>query len=364
MKFRSFLRTPHLLLLSLYFVLMSVTFLWSRNTHYFLERIQIMLPFLVLPFAFHCINNWKIKWYQNLFLFFIISVQLGIIWSLSLYFSDKEMYDTGYSYSRVIPTPFKGDHIRFSLAVVASICFSVFLALKTSKRWLKVVLICLAALSITYLHILSVKSGLLAFYMLAFVFIIRILLMNKYRKYAIVALSLLLFTPFVMYKLSASFRNKLSYIEYSIYEMRNGDLQSNISDEGRLISFRFAIEIIKQSPIIGVGLGDVEDEMDIRFKRDVPSFNGRALLPHNQFLMIGVAFGVFGIVYLVLLQLALIWHAKRNDFLYSIIWLMLIFAMMIEPLYETQYGTCLYLFLLLLTYKNGLQTNANQPLQL
>ena len=154
-----------------------------------------------------------------------------------------------------------------------------------------------------------------------------------------------------MYQFSSTFNAKLHYVKYSFEQMKNANKESNISDEGRLISYDYALQSIKQHPFMGVGYGDIFHEMEWHYQQDFKGKNVNVLLPHNQFLVLGLAIGIFGIIYLLILQIFVFIKSYNNGFLVSIIWFIFFFAMMIEPLYETQYGTCLFLFMTLFLIK-------------
>ncbi len=347
-NFKSFFSKPHLLLLSGYVLLLGISFFWSQDTHFFDERILIALPFLVMPFAFHSMKPFSNRWYDALFLLFIALCFFGMTWSLVHYFQHKEAFDAGYGFSQVIPTPFKNDHIRFSLAVVLCICFSVDLIFRTGLKWLQALLIFTTVFAIFYLHVLSAKTGLLAFYLISLMFTGKLLLQKSNRKAGFFLLLLLLTLPFIMYLVSTTFRNKIAYVDYSISQMKNSEKEGNISDEGRLISYAYSLDCIRTHPWFGIGLGDVRQEMEVHYEQDFANKPFIILLPHNQFLMVGMALGVPGILYLLLLQISLLRHCYRQSFLSLMFWGMMFLAMMVEPLYETQYGTCMFLFFLLL----------------
>jgi O-antigen ligase len=352
-NFNHFLEKKHLLLITGYFFLMLISYFWSEDKLYFSERMQIMIPFLVLPFSFFSVTRWESKWYDRLILLFIVLNLAGIFWSLYLYLQQKEMYDIGYGYSKLIPTPFKNDHIRFSIAVVMSICFSVDLFSRYKKASLRFLLIVVVLLDVIYIHILAAKTGVVSFYLVALLFILYMLFSVQYKKAGILALLICLVLPFVMYALLPSFKNKIGYFQYSINQMTNNEKEANISDEGRLISYRYALESIQENPIKGVGVGDVYNEMKSKYQLGFQDNQVNVLLPHNQFLMAGMAVGVFGIFYLVSMLFFIFKIVKKNDFLYFSFCLILLFAMMIEPLFETQYGTCIFLFFLLLLMKRS-----------
>jgi hypothetical protein len=168
------------------------------------------------------------------------------------------------------------------------------------------------------------------------------------RKTAIALLFALIALPLLMYTISASFRNKIGYVGYSISQIKNNQKEANISDEGRIISYGYAWDAISKHPLKGIGLGDVRNEMATYYKRDFGSLPVTVLLPHNQFLMTGMAIGIPGILLLLILQWVLGRRCYRHDFLSFAFWAMMFFAMMVEPLFETQYGTCMFVFFLLL----------------
>lgn len=351
---KRFFSKPHLVIITGYFFLIAFSFFWSSNVNYYEERIKIILPFLILPFSFFSMNQWEKKWYDALLLLFIILNLSGIGWSVFEYLQNKEMYDAGYGYSKLIPTPFKNDHIRFSIAVVMSICFVVDLFIKYSTKIIRVLLVVIVLIDIFYIHLLSAKTGIVTFYLVAAVGIFQILFSVKYKKSGFVFLFLLMMFPFIMYSTFPSFKNKIGYFLYSVEQMKNETKETNISDEGRMISYRYAIDIIQKQPFLGVGVGDVFDEMADKYHSDFnKDENVTILLPHNQFLMVGVAVGIGGILYLIIMMISIFKLVQKNDFLYLSFCLIMLFAMLVEPLFETQYGTCLFLFFLLLLMKRS-----------
>lgn len=347
-NFRRFLHRPHLLLLTGYFFLMAISAVWSSNMDYLSERLQILLPFLFLPFAFHSMRELPARLTHGLFVFFILLLTTGMCWSLWHYLQAKNLYDIGYGFSQSIPTPFKNDHIRFSLAVVLGIALSVNLLTRSTARIHQFLHGFFILFAILYLHILAAKSGLLIFYCYTIILLIRLCLDKDRRRTGMVLLTLLILLPVLMFRISNTFRNKIGYFRYSITMMMNSAKDANVSDEGRLISYRYAAEAIWQHPLTGVGLGDVMDEMQKAYDRDFRDRNVTVLLPHNQFLMAGMAAGIPGILYLLVMMFSLFQTCIRKDFLSVAFILMMLLSMMFEPLFETQYGTCMFVFILLL----------------
>ncbi len=350
-NFYNFWKDRNSILITVYFLLSAITYFWSEDKHYFMERMQILLPFLVLPFAFYAMPHCRLKWFDRLFIVFVLLCMGGCCWSLYHYFLHKEMYDEAYGLSQVLPTPFKNDHIRFSIAVLLSMYCCLDLAIRYKQKWIRIALTLCIIFFIVFLHIVAVKTGLIVFYLITFLFLGKLLFTTKNKGFALIGLSSILVLPFIMYSFSTSFRNKINYVKYSWEQMQNTEMQANISDEGRLISYRYALQSIALHPLLGVGIGDVKIEMEKKYAHDFAEKKATVLLPHNQFLVVGMGLGIGGILYLLLMQFSLFFWKKNKDFLYFSVWFTFFFTMMIEPLYETQYGTCLFLFFLLLVAK-------------
>lgn len=321
-----------------------LSFLWSNNTRYWVERAQIMIPFLILPAMFSLYRPPHYRWVDAWKLTWIFASLVGMAYSIQQYLQHKEVIDAAYGFAKHMPTPFKNDHIRFSLAVCITILFSVERAIK----WKQTIWWFVVALCIVYLHWLSAKSGLVAFYGLAFGGIGVLLFKTQYKKQAIIGLLLIGLIPVMMYQISTPFKNKIGYFLYSLEQIQNGEAQAQVSDEGRLISYRFAWQHIKQHPIMGVGLGDVHDVMHADYQMKFQQEDVQSLLPHNQFLMSGMSAGLLTIP-IWLFALWLLWNEQgEGQLMRRFFWGLVFFAMMIEPLFETQYGVSVFLMVGLL----------------
>lgn len=346
-NFRSFLQQRHLLLLTGYFFLLFVSGIWSENQSYFVGRVQVALPFLILPFAFHSLSRWHDQWYDVVILVLSLLNLAAIVWSINQYWQHKEAYDLGYGYSHMIPTLFGHDHIRFSMSVVMSMALNIDF-MSRHKYWvLRLLMMLLVVIDIVYLHILAAKTGLIALYFTLFVIGIRFLISKGGKKWGLSILLVTCLLPILMFYTLPSFKNKLGYIRYSIEQIFNDEKQANVSDEGRIISYQYAFESIRAHTLLGVGVGDVFDVMTEKYKRDFTQ-DVKVILPHNQFLMTGMAVGIGGIFYLFFMIWAQFKAVGRKDFVYHGLLTILVFSMIVEPLFETQYGTCIFLLFLLL----------------
>jgi hypothetical protein len=147
--------------------------------------------------------------------------------------------------------------------------------------------------------------------------------------------------------------SRLHQLAWEINNYRTGNNPSGHSLVQRLEYWKTAILIIKDHPFLGVGTGDVP----LAFAQKYDEINSPLTLQwrlrsHNQYLSIGVAFGLIGVVWFLLVLLyVLIISIKQVDFLLFSYLLTAIISMLTEDTLETQAGitfftlfACLFLF--------------------
>ncbi|MCG8578254.1 MAG: O-antigen ligase family protein [Flavobacteriales bacterium] len=106
-----------------------------------------------------------------------------------------------------------------------------------------------------------------------------------------------------------------------------------------------AVAAYKEKPLLGYGTGDVKDVLLERAKeaesRQLIKLNLNA---HNQFLQMGIAVGIGGIVLLALSLLIPIWKARENFGYAALFSLITILFFMTESVLETQAGVVGFVF--------------------
>jgi O-antigen ligase len=327
------------------FVVYAVSGLWSKDLGIYAKSMQLHLPLLAIPIGIFSFKYLDAKQLQYIFYTYILFCFGGVVWSCVKYFGNKAKFDNDYVFSHVIPTPFGQDHIRFSIAIVMAIWFCYFCIQHTSFTVIKYATSILLLAFVAYLHILSVKTGLLAFYILCLYAIVHQIIVRRQFIMGILGLALLVLLPIIAYKTSATFYNKMHYFQYSLVEMKNTKTDLAISDKGRLFSYNIAKNVIAEHPILGVGAGGVDYYLQQQFIQLLPNtIPIKTFLPHNQLLMMLLVAGVFGgVVYLFFLWIPFAMH-YRHSALFVGYWLILFIPQMVEPMLETQYGITIHLF--------------------
>lgn len=118
-----------------------------------------------------------------------------------------------------------------------------------------------------------------------------------------------------------------------------GGAAASSSTAGRVAVWVTAVELIVEKPL-GVGTGDVTDELMTRYTRDGVTYaSERRLNPHNQWLQAGVAFGWPGIVLITLALGSWVWRGWcRRDAVLFLTGVLLVLHASVESVLEVQRG--------------------------
>lgn len=145
---------------------------------------------------------------------------------------------------------------------------------------------------------------------------------------------------------SSSMRFRLYQAFWEIEDFKYGGNVSGHSIMQRFEFWRAAIGIIKQHWLIGVGTGDVRKAFDKQYiDMNTSLAEDFRLRAHNQFLEIGVASGIIGILWLLF---SVIYPAiktrKLFTYAYFVFWMIFVLSMTSEDTLETQAGATFYAF--------------------
>lgn len=338
----------------LFFVAYVISGIWSSDVHQWWNSVTNKLPFSVLPFAFLSLPLKQLKW-QKIIVWFLIMAHLIIVcYSMGALFANFDYYVQSYNISHSLPTTIYDDHIRFSLSLVGTLIIMGYylfenksLLLNKMECWLLGIV---SIVFIIYLHILASKTGLLTLYIFLFLFALYLLKKkNKFRKYFFPLLALVIVLPISLYFVLPTFREKINYVRYEWHMVTTNDtLYYNLSDAGRVISYKMAAKVVEQHKWLGTGAGDIMHEMDTVYQQYFPEIpQANHLIPHNQYLFDFTALGIFFGFSLIILCIASFLFFPAPIFYGRITSALMMVAMMAEAMLEIQFGVFIFLFFLL-----------------
>lgn len=335
--------------------------IWSDDTLSYWKVLVLNSPFFFLPFAIGSLKPFTEKALSILLYVFILVMFVSSLSVIINYLMHFEEMNRAYLMGKVVPAPHK-EHIRFSLMLVFSCIGAVHMLLKNrflfhkAERYFQLLF---ALFFFVVIHILSVRSGLIALYVCLFYTAFYVVLF--YRKYLLGSLVIiLLFTSAVSaYKLMPSLKNKIAYMQWDLQQNSQGK-HENFSDAGRILSMKMGIGLIRKYPVLGTGAGDLKAEMDSLYACKYPEIDANnRKLPHNQFIYTWASTGVLGIIALLMsIVFPLFYKKNYRDHLLVCFMLICCSSFLTEYTLEIQVGVAFYVtwLLVLLSYRKGLSS--------
>ena len=124
------------------------------------------------------------------------------------------------------------------------------------------------------------------------------------------------------------------------YQLHNATNPNGHSILERIEYWKNAGEIIKTNWILGVGTGDVNDEIQKMYtKRNSPLNEDRRLRAHNSYLTFWMTFGVFGLLYFIYLQVKFFSFQWKKKQILGVFFIAIAFVtFFFEDTLETQMG--------------------------
>ena len=310
-------KQPAYLAVSILFFVTVISGINSADTYGWLDQLRLKIPFLAFPIIFLNRPPLSKSEYRNFFLCLVAVSLVSAVHVCINYVLNFEAITYAIGSGKTIPTP--THHTRYSVMVAIAtlsiivVNLSPFALTKTQKQLGIVIGIFLFA----FLHMLSIRSGLLVLYVGIFVLGSQYLIAMKNLSLLILFLIVLFLAPLVAYHTIPSFYNKVHYTKYD-FKMNKEGKGENYSDSERLLSIKTGIDLIKEQPLLGTGVGDLQPVIKKIYLEDYKKTLVK--LPHNQFVLVCAAMGLLlGGIYSVCFFIPLLYNSNYRDlFLLSI----------------------------------------------
>jgi O-antigen ligase len=203
---------------------------------------------------------------------------------------------------------------------------------------------------------LASKIGILALVLLFGYFIFS--LKNKKLLITVLALMIGVFTGLLTF--STEFANKFKNLTAAVQTSKINET-SDESSAARVLIWGSTVSLIKESPLIGYGTGDVKQALNSKYKEN--GYLGvldHELNAHNQFLQSSLALGLLGFAALALIFFfAFRKFVSSKSILGKLLVLILLINFMVESMLETQAGVVFFAFWLLFEYYQSSSENLN-----
>ncbi|MEM1214887.1 MAG: O-antigen ligase family protein [Bacteroidota bacterium] len=321
---------------------------------YLLERLRIKVPFVVLPLAFVMLPRFDRRMLTTIFytlLTCLFVTSLGVLFN---YLQNYEVLTEILRRGHHIPTP--RNHIRYSLLLAWGIVVGVHVYAEDWRlryAWEPKIVLGITLYLFFFIHLLSVKSGLLILYICLLWMVLRWTAERRSLAYGLLALAGLVLVPILANYLIPSFANKVDYFLYDIHQFLAGQ-GADHSDSGRLASYDAGIHVIQEAPFWGVGTSNIKAEITAYFQAHYPTYP-QAFMPHNQFMYSWGSYGIIGAIVVYAAFLYPLFHRRNyRHHLFAVFMLSMLVITTIEHALENAVSIGHYLFFLLvfLSYLN------------
>lgn len=324
---------------SLYFALSFLAVFSSQQIDSAWQKILLKLPILFVPFLLVLKRDQKIKWFLAFEVIYIALASFIALLSTINYFLHKEALDFMVLQNKPIPVIADIYHIEFSviLAISILICIYRLLFFHWSKSFWQIAYIIGLIIGTIAIHIMAVRTGLLALYVgIASLGLIYMFTFKKYKFFLWSSVALFILVCGTYFG-SRSFRNRVKLTLDDISVLTENRDRNWHSVSMRFEAFGNGIDVFKKNPWVGVGLGDVDVSIQNQFvlnKTKLKPVNRKK--PHNQFLENAIQSGVFTpIVLLIILLIPIFMRRYRNPLAIAFI-VSIFFAMQFESILERQ----------------------------
>ncbi|MBO1927648.1 O-antigen ligase family protein [Thiomicrorhabdus sp. 6S2-11] len=272
-----------------------ISLIWTDNLEQGLHFSEKYLPYLFFPVILLLINT---KFQTHYLAAFFLGIALSEILSYSMWLGITDMGKAPNDPNLWDHTAFIG-HVLYSpiVAFAAYMMLSrLILGWKELKTWQRISLVLFSTTIIINLFFTHGRTGMVA--LLGLLFVVFLLRFPK-AKFKAITLSLALTTviPLIAYSTLDDFKQRVDIGKDDITHLfENNNAETSLGH--RLISWYASIEIIKENPVLGVGIGDFAKEYEkIMSTQNVKYWSTSN--PHNQYLFTFTTSGIIGLLSLV-----------------------------------------------------------------
>jgi len=255
------------------------------------------------------------------------------------------------------------NHIRFSILMSVAIIGGIYLIVGQyfyKKKAEKIGIKGLTIFLFLFIHLLSVKTGIVCLYVSLGVMSLRYVYIS--RRYLVGGLMILGLgsLPVIAFLTIPSFQQKILYMHHDLTQYAEGR-GAIYADAGRLTSLKVGWEIFAASPVFGVGVGNFRSVVNQKYDKKYPNYV-EPLMPHSQFMYVLAGMGLFGFsIFLLALFFPLFYKKTYQNFFFLGFYCLMLTAFILEHTIENAVGVATFTFFLLLLLNHLLLPQKSNP---
>lgn len=327
-----------LLIPILFYIIHGISWFYSTNKFEANFDLQVKFSFLVLPILFALKKEeHKIDLRKLIKAYTCIALIAGFGYIIKGFIIDST-FGTFPKYM-VFSHPMHPSYLAMYFSV--NIAFAATILLKAKKfLWIQVSSI---FISFIILYLAESKAGLIATFVLILYFLYKVLF-HKNKKlslaiiliFAIIASSIIVFVPRFKTLLTTTLNYEI------VFQHPEKVVESTAL---RLLAWDASLDIISEHPIIGVGGGDIKDELAVVYKKNnYVKPLAMKMNCHNQYIETTVGQGIIGLAVLIFMLMALFIN-KNHKFLSQLFGVIVVVNILFESMFNVQAGVVFFVFI-------------------
>lgn len=351
-------KNPFLLIWISYFILHLAGLLWTENFDYGWKDIQTKLSFLIFPLVMGT-SSISSNLFQKIKRAFVAGCILASVYcvinAVINYLETNEQSVFFYtSFSALLHTTYFSIYLNLAL---------LFLIEEAIHQWKNFNILNkiweAAAISFLIVMIILLSARMAIAVCLITVLIYCISQVIKFQKGALILIISFAVMALINYRITHLY-NRYTQVEEAARNYNNSpeadesplSAQTYNSTTARAEFWKNAIEVIKQNRLLGVGTGDIKEELVKQYEQSNFQYGvENRFNPHNQYLHTGVILGITGIILLLCcLLLPLRLAVQQRNWLQACFLLIIILNAITESILERQNGIIFYAFFNVLLY--------------
>ena len=336
---------PVVLFAYLLFFSFVISLVWSDDLGRGFNIIKKEIFLLFIPIFMQLIKSEE---RDTLIKLFIFSMVISVFISYLVYFG---ILDSIPRATKFDPTPFM-TRISYNPFLAFAIYLLIYYFFKINEIKIRAFIALLIIIMSINMFITGGRAGQVVFFVLLLVAFFQFVRAVNILK-IIMFLGFLVFTFILAYKFSPVFKER---VNRAIYEVKNVNKNRNTSVGLRITMWENSIRIIKNSPLLGSGVGDFSKEYKKISKKYTPNALSNVAQPHNMYLFVWASNGIFSFLILIgLFLIQLIISFRKNDEFKPIrvaLALFFIVIMFSDSYLLGIYTTLLFVIFVSILYKN------------
>jgi len=323
--------------------LIALSTLLPRNKFDFSSLI-IAIPLVVIPLATSKLDI-RSDWIRNSVLL-ALAVFAGFALTSSInYLIDPETVNQNLLQSKHVPLTTKMHHIYFGLYLAVLAWVGAYYWRNSSHRIIKICFGLLTILLVICLHILSSRTGLIAFYSSIAMFLFQIFIGKGSHKSKLIILMIVVLVPTISVLTVPSIQYKIRNTQEDLTALLKGGEEVNYKSMAmRVEAWRASWTAIQSNWLIGVGDHNFNSAMDKAYEDNQSALIAEnRITPHNQFLESWMRNGILAFLILCSLFITpLFMRNFRSNSWFWPVWILFLTSFMVESVLQRQMGIILF----------------------